>query len=69
MSHFAEESQLRFWREDGRWWCAIPRDDFATQHGFDWKHYGLIGCGATKEGALDDWRIWKRCSDLVADIY
>jgi hypothetical protein len=63
------EPQLRFWRENGKWFCAIPRDDWATQLGFDWKHYGLIGHGSTKEAALRDWESWKRCSDLVADIY
>lgn len=64
-----DASKLRFWKDAGRWCCAVPRDDIATQAGFDWKQYGLIGRGATRKEALDDWKLWKRAADFVADIY
>ena len=65
----AREKQLRFWRDGAKWRCAIPRDDMATRLGFDWKRYGIRGCGETRQAALDDWRSWMRASDFVADIY
>jgi hypothetical protein len=60
---------LRYWREGDVWKCAVPRDDFCTRAGLSWKTYGLVGTGKTKEEARKDWESWKRCSDLVADIY
>lgn len=60
---------LRFWLEGGEWRCAIPRNDHATQNGFSWRRFGLIGRGATREAAFDDWRLWKRASDFVASVY
>lgn len=59
----------RLWREKGVWCCAIPRDDFATRHGFRWKKYGLIGRGSTCLGAYIDWQDWVRVSNLVDEIY
>ncbi len=61
-------THLRYWKENGKWCCAVPRDDFATKNGFDWKSYGLIGRGSSQTEAMRDWESWKRCSDLVADI-
>jgi hypothetical protein len=63
------KEHLRFWRVEGKWHCAVPRDDIATKNGFDWKNYGLIGRGDTKQAAIEDWENWKRCSDFVASIY
>lgn len=60
---------LKYWKEGDKFFCAVPRDDFATQNGLSWKTHGLIGTGKTKEAATLDWESWKRCSDLVADIY
>lgn len=60
---------LKYWKKDEKWHCAVPRDDFATRQGLSWKTHGLIGIGKTKEAATQDWESWKRCSDLVADIY
>jgi len=65
----AEIQQLVYWKVKGKVHCAIPRDDIATRAGFHWKEYGLIGRGKTKREALKDWMSWKRCSNLVADIY
>ena len=48
---------VRYWMENGEWCCAIPRDDFATQHGFHWKKYGIIGRGKTER---DAWIAWER---------
>lgn len=64
-----EDEKVRFWCEGGLWHCAVPRDDFATQHGFTWKRYGLIGRGATQTAALADWKHWQLCSKFVASIY
>jgi hypothetical protein len=64
-----DTSHLRYWQESGEWLCAVPRDDIATKNGFSWKKYGLIGRGKTAPEAMKDWQSWKRCSDLVADIY
>jgi hypothetical protein len=64
-----DETKLRYWREKDEWCCAVPRDDIATRNGFHWKRYGLVGRGKTKKEALNDWFVWQRCSDLVADIY
>lgn len=50
----AREKRLRFWRDGAKWRCAIPRDDMATRLGFDWKRYGIRGCGETMQAALDD---------------
>jgi hypothetical protein len=63
------ENKLHYWKEDGKWHCAIPRDDFATRHGFDWKHYGLIGRGKTKKQATEDWEKWQRAQEIVNFIY
>lgn len=63
------EAALVYWKKEGLWHCAVPRDDIATQNGFSWKQYGLIGRGDTKQKALDDWKSWQRASDFVADIY
>lgn len=65
----ADEAALKFWRKDGRWHCAIPRDDFATRAGFGWKTHGCVGHGETKASALAEWRINWRCAAFVADIY
>jgi hypothetical protein len=59
-----------FWRDGkGRWCCAVPRDDYATRAGFDWKHFGLIGRGVTPKSAFCDWKLWQQASAFVADIY
>ena len=63
------KEHLRFWRVDGRWHCAVPRDDIATRNGFGWREYGLVGRGSTKQKAIEDWECSKRASDFVADIY
>jgi len=62
---------LKFWKDkdSGLWCCAVPRDDIATQNGFHWKKFGLIGRGKTRKEAQEDWEMTKRCSDFVADIY
>lgn len=65
----ADEAKLKFWRKDGRWHCAIPRDDTATQAGFSWKTHGRVGHGETKADALNDWLTTWRCAEFVADIY
>jgi hypothetical protein len=68
-THQYEDIVVAFWKEGKKYCCAVPRDDFATQQGFHWKKYGLIGRGKTKEEALDDWKVWKNASDFVAAIY
>ena len=60
---------LRFWKEKGKWHCAVPRDDFATRAGLSWKTHGLIGRGKTQKAATEDWEAWIRASDFVSDIY
>lgn len=60
---------LRFWRVAGKWHCAVPRDDIATQAGMSWREYGLIGRGTTKQKAIEDWESWMRASRFAADIY
>lgn len=64
-----EDGKVHFWREAGEWRCAVPRDDLATQNGFDWKHFGLVGRGITQNAALEDLQSWQRASDFVASIY
>lgn len=60
---------LKYWREGTDWCCAVPRNDFATQKGFSWKKYGIIGKGKTRKDAMKDWESWLKASNLVADIY
>ncbi len=60
---------LKYWRVGKLWCCAVPRDDIATQNGFHWKKYGLVGQGKTKQEAMNDWAHWLSVSNLVADIY
>ena len=64
-----DATELVFWREAGKWCCAVPRDDIGTQAGLHWKRYGLIGRGATRKKALGDWHLWQRASEFVAEIY
>ena len=61
------KSKLRFWKENGKWHCAIPRNDWFTQNGFYWKTHGLIGIGDTKEESERDWKAWREAADIVAD--
>lgn len=62
-----------YWMANGMWCCALQREDiFAGLPGRGkdfYKRYGLIGRGKTVEEAKRDWESWKRCSDLVAEIY
>lgn len=60
---------LSYWKKDNKWYCAVPREDWATKMGLSWKTHGLIGSGKTKKEALEDWQRWKVAADLVSDIY
>jgi hypothetical protein len=68
-----ESQQLHFWREDGRWWCAVPRPDplaSIRDEGADWwKRFGTIGAGDTPEEAKADWLVWQSAAAIFADIY
>lgn len=64
-----DAAKLHFWQEAGRWYCAVPRDDFATRAGLHWKKYGVVGMGMTRQEALGDWHKWKRAVDFVSGIY
>ncbi|MBP6708007.1 MAG: hypothetical protein KA223_02505 [Candidatus Accumulibacter sp.] len=64
-----KDAKFTFWRDGERWCCAVPRDDIATQAGFHWKKFGLIGRGNTRKEAREDWESWKRAADFVAEIY
>lgn len=69
-----DESKLRYWRDHGKWKCAVPRPDpfgeILPERGKDWwKRYGFHGIGETKEEALNDWRSWAWAAKLVSDIY
>jgi hypothetical protein len=57
------------WWADGYWRCTVPRNDFATQRGFSWRKYGVIGHGKTPRLAFMDWQAFRRTADLVNDIY
>lgn len=64
------EGELAYWKADGGWRCARPKEArFAHQKEDWWKHSGLRGFGTTKEEALEDLMAWEWAAEILRSIY